>query len=316
MDTRALGNRDLQITRIGFGSWAIGGGNWEFGWGAQDDAQAIAAMQRAIEVGMNWIDTAAVYGLGHSEELVGRAVRGMPNKPLIFTKCSMRWNVEREVYRELTAKSVREECEGSLKRLGVDAIDLYQIHWPNPEEQIEEGWTEMARLRDEGKVRYIGVSNFNVDQMKRLQRIAPITSLQPPYNLLRRDMEAEVLPYAQEQGMGVIVYSPMASGILTGAMTRERIANLPADDWRRNNRNYNEPLLSRNLRLAELLTRVGEKQGCSAGEVAIAWTLRHPAVTGAIVGARSAEQVDGIVGGEMLQLDDEDVAEIEGAVAV
>lgn len=315
METRQLGATDLQITRIGFGSWAIGGGNWEFGWGPQDDRQAIEAIQRAIDLGMNWIDTAAIYGLGHSEELVGQAVRGMGRKPYIFTKCSMIWNDRRQIGRSLKADSVRRECEASLRRLGVEQIDLYQIHWPNPEDEIEEGWAEMARLQQEGKVRHIGVSNFSVEQMRRAQRIAPIASLQPPYSLLDRAIESAILPFCQEHGIGVIVYSPMASGMLTGAMTRERIANFPQDDWRRNDPDYQEPLLTRNLELAERLKRIGARQGRSAGEVAIAWTLRHPAVTGAIVGGRSAAQVSGIIHATEVRLTEDEVRDIEELVA-
>lgn len=311
MDTRQLGRTDLHITRIGFGSWAIGGGNWEFSWGPQDDRSAIEAIERAIDLGMNWIDTAAVYGLGHSEELVGRAVRRMSRKPYIFTKCSMRWDDSRQIYRTLRADSVRSECEASLRRLQVDRIDLYQIHWPNPEPEIEEGWAEMARLKAEGKVRHIGVSNFSVDQMRRLQAMAPIASDQPKYSLVHREIEPDVLPFCLEHGIGVIAYAPMASGLLTGAMTPQRVANFPPDDWRRRSPDYQEPLLSRHLALAALLARIGERHGRSAGEVAIAWTLRHPAVTGAIVGARSASQVDGMAGAADVRLDEDEVREIE-----
>lgn len=258
METRQLGNSDLHITTLGFGAWAIGGGKWQYGWGSQEDADSVGAIYEALEAGVNWIDTAAVYGLGRSEEVVGRALAEWKGeKPFIFTKCSMRWDDSREIYRSLKADSVREECENSLRRLKVDTIDLYQIHWPNPEGEIEEGWEAMARLKEEGKVRYIGVSNFDVDQMKRAETIAPITSLQPPYSLLSRDIEAEILPYCQAQNIGVIVYSPMESGLLTGAMTRERIAAFPDDDWRRNNREYKEPNLTRNLELVELLRTIG-----------------------------------------------------------
>lgn len=311
METRQFGRTDMQITPIGFGSWAIGGGNWEFGWGAQDDRQAIEAIERAIDLGMNWIDTAAVYGLGHSEELVGQAIQGMSHKPYVFTKCSMLWDDQRQIYHSLKGDSVRRECEASLRRLKVDAIDLYQIHWPNPEAEIEEGWEAMARLKEEGKVRHLGVSNFSVEQMRRVQRIAPISSLQPPYSLLNRHIEREILPFCQENNISVIVYSPMASGMLTGAMTRERIANFPQDDWRRNNPDYQEPRLSRNLALANQLKRIGARQDRSAGEVAIAWTLRHPAVTGAIVGGRSREQVSEIIGAGEFRLSQAELQEIE-----
>ncbi|MBC8078632.1 MAG: aldo/keto reductase [Chloroflexales bacterium] len=314
MQTRQLGTSDLHITTVGFGAWAIGGGDWAFGWGAQEDADSIAAIHRALDRGVNWIDTAAVYGLGHSEEIVGRALKGRANKPYIFTKCARRWDEARKIYKSIKAASVREECENSLRRLQVDVIDLFQIHWPEPDEQIEEGWEELARLRDEGKVRAIGVSNFNVAQLQRAQRIAPVTSLQPPYSLIRRGVEAEILPFCREQRIGVIAYSPMQSGLLTGAMTAERVAGLPADDWRRNNPEFKEPRLSRNLQLAQLLGAIGARHGASAGEVAIAWVLQNPAVTGAIVGARSPAQVDGTVGAMALELAAEDVAQIEGFV--
>jgi aryl-alcohol dehydrogenase-like predicted oxidoreductase len=300
----------MEITPIGFGSWAIGGGDWEFAWGPQDELEAIEAIERAVDLGMNWIDTAAVYGLGRSEELVGRAIRGMGRKPYIFTKCSMLWDGDRRIRRSLRADSVRRECEASLKRLGVDAIDLYQIHWPNPDDQIEEGWETLARLKEEGKVRYIGVSNFDVMQMRRARTIAPIASLQPPYSLLRREIEDEILPFCLEDNIGVIVYSPMASGLLSGAMTRERIAAFPPDDWRRRNPEYREPRLARNLMLAHVLAGIGARHGRSAGEVAIAWTLRHPAVTGAIVGGRNGRQVEGIIGAADFRLGEREIREI------
>jgi aryl-alcohol dehydrogenase-like predicted oxidoreductase len=290
---RTLGNSDLQLTPIGFGAWAIGGGNWEFAWGPQDDKESIAAIHRALDLGVNWIDTAAIYGLGHSEEMVGRAIQSHTDaRPLIFTKCSMRWHEDRSIYRSLKASSIAEELEGSLRRLGVETIDLYQIHWPNPDEELEEGWEALARLREQGKIRWIGVSNFSVEQMKRAQRIAPVTSLQPPYSMLRRAIENEILPFAQANGIGVINYSPMLSGLLAGAMTAERIANLPADDWRRRNPEFSEPRLSGNLRLVEMLREIGSGHGVSPGVVAVAWTLHHPAVTAAIVGGRSARQVE------------------------
>lgn len=311
MQRRQLGTTSMQITPLGFGSWAIGGGDWEFGWGPQDERQAIDAVRRAIELGINWIDTAAVYGLGRSEELVAQALQGISPRPYIFTKCSMRWNEERTIYRSLKAESVRAECEASLKRLKVDTIDLYQIHWPNPEDEIEEGWEEMARLKEEGKVRYIGVSNFTVQQMERAHRIAPISSLQPPYSLIRRQIEGEILSFCRTYHIGIIAYSPMASGLLTGAMTRERIDSLPSNDWRTRNKEFQEPLLSRNLALVELLQQIGQRHGRSAGEVAIAWTLRDPVVTGAIVGARSPHQADGIIGAGDLRLSDGELREID-----
>ena len=291
---RTLGNSDLHLTPIGFGAWAIGGGNWEFAWGPQDDNESIGAIHRALDLGVNWIDTAAIYGLGHSEEVVARALKTSSHKPYVFTKCSMRWHEDRRIYRSLKAKSLEEELDASLRRLGRDVIDLYQIHWPNPEAEIEEGWEALARFKKQGKVRYIGVSNFNVEQMKRVQRIAPITSLQPPYSMLRRAIEEEILPFAQENNIGVINYSPMVSGLLTGKMTAERVAAFPQDDWRQRSVEFNEPRLSRNLRLVELLREIGNAHQVEPGVVAVAWTLFHPAITAAIVGGRSGEQVEGI----------------------
>jgi aryl-alcohol dehydrogenase-like predicted oxidoreductase len=315
MHTKQLGKSDLAITPIGVGTWAIGGSGWEFGWGTQDDRDSISAIREAIDLGVNWIDTAAVYGLGHSEEVVARALEGMRQKPYVFTKCSMVWNDRHEIGHSLKADSVRRECEASLRRLRVDAIDLYQVHWPNPDAEIEEGWTALAQLKDEGKIRHLGVSNFDVSQMKRAQAIAPIASLQPHYSLLNRRIEAEILPYAASQRIGVIAYSPMASGLLTGAMTRERVAALPADDWRKSNPNFQEPLLTRNLCLVRLLRDIGVRHGCSAAEVAVAWVLRNPAVTGAIVGARRPGQMKGVVGAAGLQLSPQETAEIDGFFA-
>lgn len=292
---KTLGNSDLKLTPIGFGAWAIGGGNWEFAWGPQEDDASIGAIHRALELGVNWIDTAAIYGLGHSEEVVARALKSWQGaRPYVFTKCSMRWHEDRSIYRSLKAQSLREELEGSLRRLGVEAIDLYQIHWPNPETEIEEAWEALARFQEEGKVRWVGVSNFNVAQMERALKIAPITSLQPPYSMLRRAVEQEILPFAQAHGIGVINYSPMVSGLLTGKMTAERVAALPADDWRRRAVEFTEPRLSRNLKLVDLLREIGSAHGVAPGVVAVAWTLHHPAITAAIVGGRSAEQVEGV----------------------
>ena len=307
---RKLGNSDLHLTTIGFGAWAIGGGNWEFAWGSQDDNESIAAIHRALDLGVNWIDTAAIYGLGHSEEIVGRALKSSSHKPLVFTKCSMRWHADRTIWRSLRAASLAEEIEGSLRRLAVDTIDLYQIHWPNPETEIEEGWETLARFREQGKVRWIGVSNFNVEQMKRAQKIAPITSLQPPYSMLRRAIEEEILPFAQANNIGVINYSPMVSGLLTGKMTAERIAAFPADDWRRRAVEFNEPRLSRNLRLVELLREIGNAHSISPGVVAVAWTLHHPAITAAIVGGRSAQQVEGLAPALTFLLSEEEYSRI------
>ena len=312
---RTLGNSDLHLTPIGFGAWAIGGGNWEFAWGPQDDSQSIAAIHRALDLGINWIDTAAIYGLGHSEEIVAKALKTTSHKPLVFTKCSMRWHEDRTIYRSLKANSVREELENSLQRLGVETIDLYQIHWPNPEAELEEGWEALARLREQGKIRWIGVSNFNVEQMKRAQKIAPITSLQPPYSMLRPAIENEILPFALANGIGVINYSPMVSGLLTGKMTAERVAALPADDWRKRAVEFNEPRLSRNLQLVELLREIGGGHGVEPGVVAVAWTLRHPAITAAIVGGRSGQQVEGLAPALTFRLSDAEFARINGFLA-
>jgi aryl-alcohol dehydrogenase-like predicted oxidoreductase len=314
--TRQLGNSDLQITAIGFGAWAIGGGDWQFGWGSQDDNDSVAAIQHALDLGINWIDTAAVYGLGHSEEVVARALEGRQQKPYVFTKCTMIWSkkfwqTKDQIHRSLKRDSVRNELESSLRRLKLDVIDLYQIHWPDPEDEIEEGWETLAKLKQEGKVRYIGVSNFSVAQMERISKIAPITSLQPPYSMLNRGVEKEILPYCQQHNIGVINYSPMVSGLLTGAMTKERVAQFPQDDWRRNNARFQEPQLSRNLKLVELLREIGSAHGRSPGEVAIAWTLNNPAVTAAIVGARNAKQVDGIIGAATFRLQPDEIARIE-----
>ena len=306
--TRQLGNSDMHLTAIGFGAWAIGGGNWQYAWGKQDDKDSVDAIHRALEGGMNWIDTAAVYGLGHSEEIVGKAIKQASRKPFLFTKCSMTWGDDRKIVNSL--KQVRKECEASLERLGVEAIDLYQIHWPNPEEQLEEGFATMAELQKEGKIRYLGVSNFNVAQMQRVQKVAEITSLQPPYSMLNRGVEDEILPFCQRNNIGVINYSPMQSGLLTGAMTRERINNMPEDDHRRNRKEFKEPQLSRNLELADLLKRIGSRHNVEAGVVAIAWTLNHPAVTAAIVGGRSPEQVEGVLPAGKFRLSADEFGEI------
>jgi aryl-alcohol dehydrogenase-like predicted oxidoreductase len=311
MHTKQLGNSDLYITPIGFGAWAIGGGDWEFAWGPQDDAESVAAIRKALAAGVNWIDTAAVYGLGHSEEVVARALEGMNNRPYVFTKCSMIWDEHRQIRRSLKADSIRRECEASLRRLRVETIDLYQVHWPDPDPAIEEGWATLAALKKEGKVRHIGVSNFNVSQMKRAQAIAPITSLQPRYSLIHREVEAEILPFAARENIGVIAYSPMASGLLTGAMTPERIARLPADDWRKRHADFQEPLLSRHLRLVRLLQVIGSHHGRTSAEVAVAWVLHNSAVTGAIVGTRRPSQIRGVIGASEFRLSPRELAEIE-----
>jgi aryl-alcohol dehydrogenase-like predicted oxidoreductase len=313
LEKRTFGKTGMEITPIGFGSWAIGGSGWASAWGPQDDEEAVGAIRRAVELGINWIDTAAVYGLGHSEELVARALKHLPESdhPYVFTKCSLVWDEGGEVHNVLKKASIKRECEESLRRLQTDVIDLYQVHWPRPNEDIEEGWSALSELKDEGKVRHIGVSNFDVSQMERAQPIAPVETLQPPYNMLDRSVEEEILPYCTEQDIGVIVYSPMRSGLLTGKMTRERVRNLPSDDWRRNNSDFQEPRFSRNLELVELLGALGSEHGRSPGEVAIAWTLRHPAVTAAIVGGRRPDQVDGIIGAAEFRLSGDELERIE-----
>jgi aryl-alcohol dehydrogenase-like predicted oxidoreductase len=316
MKTKRLGNSDLFITPVGFGSWAVGGSGWQFGWGRQSDDESVTAIHRALELGVNWIDTAAVYGLGHSEEVVTRALASWSGaRPYVFTKCGLGWNAQGRTHRLLSAASIRRECEASLRRLKVDAIDLYQIHWPVEDmDELEEGWSEMAKLQREGKARWIGVSNFNVEQMKKAQAIAPITSLQPPYSLVHPDVESEILPFCEQEGIGVIVYSPMASGLLTGAMTRDRISKLPDDDWRKFDDDFRDPKLSANLELVERLREVGKWRRFSPGAVAVAWTLRNSAVTGAIVGARRPEQVDDVISGAAMHLTQSDLAKI-GSVA-
>ncbi len=311
MQTVQLGNSDLRITRLGVGAWAMGGAGWAFSWSSQEDSDSVAAIHRALDHGVNWIDTAAVYGLGHSEEVVGQAVRGMANRPYVFTKCARIWNENREIGKCIKRDSVKRECEDSLLRLGLDVIDLYQMHWPEPDEDLEEGFSAMLELQKEGKVRWVGVSNYSVSQIKRVQSLGPVTSLQPPYSLVSPEVETEILPHALATGVGVIVYSPMKAGLLSGKMTLERALNLPADDWRRRNPAFQEPNLTRNLALATLLADIGKPYGRSAGEVAIAWTLSNPAVTGAIVGMRNAEQVDGVVGAASLTLSADDLARIE-----
>lgn len=311
MEKQKFGTTGMKITPIGFGSWAIGGENWSHGWGPQDNNKAVEAIERALELGINWIDTAAVYGLGHSEKLVAKALEGIAEKPYIFTKCSLVWDNERNISNSLKRDSIWRECESSLMRLKTDSIDLFQIHWPSPDEDIEEGWRAMAELKEEGLVKHIGVSNFNAEQMKRTQSIAPVESLQPPYSMLRRGIEQEILPFCMEHDIGVIVYSSMLCGMLSGAMTRERALNLPESDWRRNNKEFQEPRLGHNLELVELLRTIGKKHGASPGEVAIAWTLHHPGVTAAIVGGRSAEQVEGTIGAAKLRLAREETDAVE-----
>jgi len=321
MKARPFGRTGLEISPIGLGAWAIGGSGYAFGWGPQDDAESIAAIERAVDHGINWVDTAPVYGLGHSEEVVGRALKNLVSRrPLVFTKCSLVWaDGQRDVRHSLEAASIRREVESSLRRLGVDAIDLVQVHWPRffdapTSGSIEEGWGELAALKQAGKVRHIGVSNFKVDDMERASKIAPVETLQPPYSLLRRAIEAETLPYCLARHVGVIVYSPMQAGLLSGKMSVERVASLPEDDWRRRTPEFQEPRLSRNLRFVEVLRVVGSRHGRAPGEVAVSWVLRNPAVTAAIVGFRRPQQVDGMVGAAGLQLTDADVHEIETAL--
>jgi aryl-alcohol dehydrogenase-like predicted oxidoreductase len=312
LHTTQLGDTDLQITRLGFGAWAIGGGGWEFGWGSQEDAQSVAAIEHALELGVNWIDTAAAYGFGHSEEVVGRSIAGVAERPYVFTKCSLLEGPGRRVVHSLKRDSILREAHASLKRLGIDAIDLYQIHWPIPDADIEEGWSALAELKEQGIVRHIGVSNFDLEQLRRIQQIAPVETLQPQYSLIEREVESQILPFCEDAGIGVIVYSPMGSGMLTGAMTRERIAGLPDDDWRKHDPRFVEPDLSRNLELVERLKTVADRHDTVPGAVAIAWTLRNPAVDGAIVGFRSPAQVDPLIGAANLQLTDDDITTIEG----
>ncbi|MCG2770342.1 MAG: aldo/keto reductase [Chloroflexota bacterium] len=312
METRKLGYSDLCLTPIGLGTWAIGGGNNPYGWGAQDDDDSIAAIRRALDLGINWIDTAAGYGHGHSEEIVGRAISGRRDEVTIATKCGILWKEDgSDIYGHLNAESIRREVEDSLRRLNVDVIDLYQIHWPLPDEDIEEGWGTIADLIREGKVRYGGVSNFSVGQLKRVHAIHPVTSLQPPYSMLVPETEEELLPYCAANNIGVVVYSPMQSGLLTGKFTRERVANFPDDDWRKGNPHFQEPQLSANLALVEGLRPIAERSGRPLPHLAIAWVLRRSEVTSAIVGARRPSQIDETVAAAEWALSAEDIAEID-----
>jgi aryl-alcohol dehydrogenase-like predicted oxidoreductase len=313
LKTAQLGRTGLEITRVGFGAWALGGGDWEHGWGPQDDEDSITAISHALDRGINWIDTAAAYGFGHSEQVVGRALEGLRERPYVFTKCSLLEGPGRRVMHSLSRDSILREVGDSLARLGVEAIDLYQIHWPVPDADIEEGWSALADLKAEGLVRHIGVSNFDADQLRRIGQIAPVETLQPQYSLIERGIERQILPYAREQEIGVIAYSPMGSGMLTGAMTRERAAGLPESDWRKHDPRFNEPQLSRNLELVERLVAVADRHETSPGAVAVAWTLHNPAVDGAIVGFRRPDQVDPILAAANLELTEHDIDEIEGA---
>jgi aryl-alcohol dehydrogenase-like predicted oxidoreductase len=309
--TVELGQTGMVISRIGFGAWAIGGTGWWHAWGAQDDEESIAAIRHAVDLGINWIDTAPIYGLGHSEEVVGRALQGLDERPYVFTKASL-YEKDGGVAHSLKRDSIRREVEASLERLQLDVIDVYQIHWPDPDEDVEEAWTTFAELKAEGLVRHIGVSNFDVAQLRRAQAIAPVETLQPPYSLLERAIEDQILPFVQEEGIGVVTYSPMASGLLSGAMTAERIAALPDNDWRKDDPRFQEPELSRNLALVERLRAVGERHDATPGAIAVAWTLHHPAVHGAIVGFRRPDQVDPLLAAANVDLSDEDLAAIAG----
>lgn len=315
MKQRQLGQSDLSISALGFGAWAIGGNGWEWGWGAQEDQESVRALHRAFELGVNWVDTAPAYGMGHSEEVVGRALREWAGpRPLVFTKCGLKWNDQGNLDRDLSPDRLRQECEDSLRRLGVDTIDLYQIHWPNDDPaEAESAWKVVNELREAGKVRYVGVSNFDVYLMERMQPHAPVTSLQPSYSLISRDVEDTILPYCRDLGVGVLVYSPMASGLLSGRMTRERIAALPDDDWRRKSEDFQEPQLSRHLALVDRLAAAGRDRGVSAGVMALAWTLRDPVVSGAIVGIRRPDQIEQLAVASEIECSLEEWRQIEGS---
>jgi aryl-alcohol dehydrogenase-like predicted oxidoreductase len=311
MGTVALGATGMEISRVGCGAWAIGGAGWWHAWGDQDDEQSIAAIRRAVELGVNWVDTAPIYGLGHSEEVVGRALQGLGDRPYVFTKASL-YEKDGAVAHSLERDSIRREVEASLMRLQLDVIDVYQVHWPDPDEDVEEGWTTFAELKAEGLVRHIGVSNFDVAQLRRAQAIAPVETLQPPYSLLERGIEDEILPFCEQEGIGVVCYSPMASGLLSGAMTRERIAALPDNDWRKHDARFNEPELSRNLAIVARLQTVADRHDTTPGAIAVAWTLHHPAVHGSIVGFRRPDQVEPLLTAGTIELTDDDLATIAG----
>lgn len=315
MEKRRLGTSDLMITTLGVGAWAMGGGGWTFSWGPQDDEASIAAIHAALDAGINWIDTAAVYGLGHSEEVVARALAGMSERPYVFTKCSRVWDAQGNISSCLKRDSIRAELEASLRRLKMDAVDLYQVHRGDPDADIEEAWDAMLQLQKEGKTRYIGVSNYSVNQMKRSAALGDITSVQPPYNLLAREIEKDIAPYCSEKNIGILAYSPMHSGLLSGSMTAERIAAMAPDDHRRRRPQFQPPLLERNLKLAALLGDIARPYGRSAGEAAIAWVLRRPEITAAIVGLRSPEQLRGVVGAAEFRLPDDELEKIDRFVS-
>jgi len=318
---RRLGSSDLEITTVGFGAWAIGGGDWAFSWGPQDDDASVQAIRHALDLGVNWIDTAAVYGLGHSEEVVGRLLRETPGseRPLVFTKCGLIWDDADRMKmprRVLKAESIRRECEASLRRLGVECIDLYQFHWPDETgTPVEDSWSEMMRLLEQGKVRAIGVSNFNVELLERCQAIHPVASLQPPFSLIRREVGSREIPWCASHGTGVICYSPMQSGLLTDTFTAERVAKMAEDDWRRGGAEFQKPNLGRNLALRDALRPIAQRHGVTVSAVAVAWVMAWPGVTGAIVGARSPQQVDGWIRAAQVQLTRSDLEEISAAVS-
>ena len=321
LPTRPLGNSGMEITTVGFGSWAAGGGGWAYGWGPQDDDASVAAMRHAVQRGVNWIDTAAVYGLGHSEEVVGRLLRELPtnDRPLVFTKCGLVWDEANRLAapaRVLRPDNIRAECEASLRRLGVERIDLFQFHWPDETgTAVEDSWSAMLRLVDEGKVRAAGVSNFKVDLLERCEAIRHVDSLQPPFSMIRRGAAERELPWCAEHGTGVIVYSPMQSGILTESFSAERVATLAPDDWRRGAAEFQQPRLGHNVELRDALRPIAARHGVTVSAIAVAWTIAWPGVTGAIVGARSPEQVDGWIGAATVALTSDDLAEIQGAIA-
>jgi aryl-alcohol dehydrogenase-like predicted oxidoreductase len=312
LKTVPLGTTGLEITRVGFGTSAIGGSGWEYGWGPQPDDESVAALEHALEHGINWIDTAAAYGFGHSERIIGRTLQGLAERPYVFTKGSLLQGPGRRIIHNLRRDSLLAEAEASLQRLGIDAIDLYQIHSPTPAADIDEGWTALAELKERGLVRHIGVSNFNVEQLHRIQQIAPVETLQPPYSLIDRDVENEILPFAQHQQIGVIVHSPMASGLLTGKISRYRTASLPDDDWRKHDQHFQDPQLTHHLELVERLKDIAQRHDTTPGAIAVAWTLHNPAVNGAIVGFRRPLQIAPILTATDLQLTPEDLAEIQG----
>jgi aryl-alcohol dehydrogenase-like predicted oxidoreductase len=314
MQTRKLGCTDLELTTVGLGTWAMGG-PWEFGWGPQDDDEAIGAILAALEAGTNWIDTAPAYGLGHSEELIAQALEQMSEKPVIATKCGILWNEKKEKLTCLKRQSIRDECHASLKRLGVDTIDLYQIHWPDPDEDVEEAWEEMTKLGEEGKVRYIGVSNFSIEQTRRVQKIHPVASLQPPYSMIHREVEDELLDYCAANDIGVLAYSPMQRGLLTGKFSAERFASLPADDHRTRNRDFQEPQFSATMELVEELKKIAERNNSTCAQLAISWVLRRPEVTAAIAGARRPEQIIETAPASDWNLSEDDIEQIEQLLA-